>query len=695
MEFQGKTLVIAEKSKVAKVFANAIGQREPIKWQKNHYESEHFIIEALEGHIFELYEIGDYTGNKSWNLEELPFVPHNFQFQFKLKQPSGNSRQKPKEIFGRIQKDLTVADQVIHLGDADNEGQILVEIVLFQANCRLPVYRIWTNANTEAAMWKGLQDLKPNTEYHSYAMEGYIRMYEDWLYGINGSRFVSLKIGNGNILGIGRVNTAITTAIYERDMEIKNFVSTAYYQAINKENIPIRHSKHFTEMEDCRAFCEQLNAQDAVVLEKTTKEREIAPKKLFNLDKIQSYMAKKYKVTPEETLRAMQKIYLDGYISYPRTDSEYLSGKEVKEVEAMIQFFQGQGFDLCMKQKKSIFDDKKVISHSALRPLKYPINPAASDIEKKVYDAILRRFLAVFCKEPCLVDRSVMKIQLGDDLLKIQGDIQKTLGWKKYEKIVSKDRVLPNYQKGDHFPVKFVPEERWTSPPKHYTTETLMYFLNNPFAKEDHQDDSDEYENIRKGAVIGTPATRSSIINNIIHYGYVTNANDVYQITERGIFVIEKMKELGIEMTKEKTVDFGVTQKKVGSGELSIIDALTQTMKELEKMCAGKDQEIEQLPSNDIGKCPICGNPIREFQKSFSCTRHDFIISKNNRYITSRKKKVTRKFVETLLTEGEAKLTGCKKADDSGTYDVYIALKKNPDGSIQMSNAFPELISHF
>lgn len=693
----GRTLVVAEKSKVAKVFAGAIRKKEPVKWVNNHYESAHFIIEAVEGHIFQLFDIFDYTGKKEWVLEDLPFFPENYNFRFKLKGPGKNARQKPAEIFQRIQTALKKCNQVINLGDADNEGQILVDIVLFHAGNRLPTYRIWTNANTEEAMMKGLQNLEPNERYQPFALEGYIRMYSDWLYGINGSRFVTLKIGNGNVLGVGRVNTAITAAIYERDMEIKNFIPVPYFQAANKENIPLVHSKRFETEADCIKLCNQLNSHRAVVTSRVTKEKEVSAQKLFSLDKIQSFMARNFKINPEQTLKAMQKIYLDGYISYPRTDSEYLSKKEKDEIQNTIQMLNRVGFQLKLKSKKTIFDDQKVISHSALRPLKYPLpKENYSETEQKVYNAILNRFLAVFCSEPCLVDRSVMKIECGEEQFEIKGDIQKRLGWKKYEKVYTKDKSLPDYHEGDTFKVIFLPVEKKTTPPKHYTTETLMNFLNNPFAKDKHEDDNEEYENIRQGAVIGTPATRSGIIDNIIKYGYVTNDNDIYKITERGILVIEGMKKLGIEMTKEKTVEFGVMQKKVGSGEVSMIQALDQVKKEVILMCSNKDMVVPLLPSNDVGKCPKCGGPVKETQKAFCCQNKDFIISKKNKFFTSRGKRVTRKVVEELLSKGETRLKGCKKTDKKGTYSIYIAFDRNPDGSIKMyQDIFPLFKSHF
>lgn len=692
MQLQGRTLVITEKSKVAKVFAKVVQKQEPISWIKNHYESQHYIIEAVEGHIFQLCDIADYTGEKQWSLDELPFFPENYQFRFKLKDAE-NARQKPAAIFERIQKDLKKCNQVIHLGDADNEGQILVDIVLFQARNQLPVYRLWSNANTEDAMLKALNEIKPNEEYMGIALEGYTRMYEDWLYGINGSRFITLKMGNGHVLGIGRVNTAITTAIYDRDMKIKNFVPEIYYQAVNKENIVLQHSSRLSEREDCIDLCNELNAQEAEVIERTTKEKEIPAKKLFNLDKIQSFMAKQYKISPDQTLRAMQKIYLDGYISYPRTDSEYLSSKEMDEIRTMIGKL--REYPLILKQGKGIFNDQKVVAHSALRPVKYPLQGDYGKIERLVYQAILNRFLAVFCKEPCLVDRSVMKIRCGNEIFDMKGDIQKSLGWKKYENVPSKDTYLPNYQIGDRFRVMFQPVQKQTTPPKHYTTESLMYFLNNPFAKEEH-DDTDEYENIRRGAVIGTPATRASILNNIIKYGYITNEKDVYRITSRGILLIENMKKMGIEMTKEKTVEFGVTQKRVGAGQISIIDALNHTKAEVTRMCSQKDMEIQQLESSSVGKCPVCGGIVEETSKAFCCKNRDFVISKNNKYITSRQKRVTANVVGKLLMWGQVKLKGCKKTKGEGTYDVYIAFERNPDGSIKMANdIFPVFTSHF
>lgn len=326
----------------------------------------------------------------------------------------------------------------------------------------------------------------------------------------------------------------------------------------------------------------------------------------------------------ERSLAIAQKLYENGYISYPRTNSEYLATNEKEKIREIIGGVKKLGYPIIFKDRKNIFDDSKIESHSALTPTyKIPAKDALTEEESKVYSAILRRFVAVFCEEDCVIERSEITISLGgkEDYL-LKGSIIITPGWTKYDGGERKDKILPNLKVGDKINVDFHPEEKQTQPPKHYTIETLNNYLKNPFKDEktaDSENDDEDYKAIFKGLELGTEATRTGIIDNAKKSKYISLNKDVYRIEKGGKFLIEQLVDMNISMDKYKTSQLGQALKRVYRGEITIDDSVDIAKKEIQEVFNGEVVFDTGVYGEKIGVCPICNKDVVRGKFAYGC----------------------------------------------------------------------------
>lgn len=675
-----KKLVIAEKPNLGRTIA--VGLQERFEKRNGYLESENYIVTWGFGHLFGLIDIEEYFSNYdpskryTWKTENLPFYPDSFRFE--LKKTKKEIDEGVKQQFLTIKKLLERNDieYVIHSGDADREGEIIVRLILQNAGYRGKVMRLWEDDQTPTTLGNAIRyNLHPDSDYDLIANEGFARTYIDWLYGINLTRYVSVKAGT--LIRVGRVINAIVKAIYDRDMEIKNFKPKTYFtiegQAdVDDEVVKIAYKERYSSREEAEAACALLKNKKVIVSDIRTEEKELSAGKLFSITKLQNIMGKRYKMAPDVTLANVQKLYEKGFVTYPRTSSEYLADGDKSEVESILELLRQKDYDVVMKEKKAIFDSAKVESHGALRPTKYlPDMNALSESEKKVYQTIFSRFLAVFCKEPCIIAQTTITISIENDIFEIKGMSMVQKGWQKYEESDKKEKLLPPLQKGQFLSMDFKVAEKETSPPKHYTITTLNNFMENPFKKskekeelDDNEDDSDDYKIIMSGLQIGTGATRGPIINNAIQCGYITLEKDVYKIADNGVYMVETLEKLQIHIDKKKTAEFGAILKKVSKGILTIQECVDLCKKDIDSCFAGRDIEIQKREKSDrisLGKCPICEKDVYENEKAYSCSGYydtgcDFAIWKNDKYLAALKKPPTSTMVMNLLKDGQIRI---------------------------------------
>lgn len=690
-----KYIAICEKSSIMENLAEALPEK-LVKRGRNYY-GEHYQIHALSGHIFELFNMEDYpeypSKKKGWDLDALPFFPKTFRYKLMQKTTGGTSA---KKIFDDIVKGIEWADAVIHVGDSDDEGQVLVDNVLHYAKCTKPVYRLIQDSNTVDEFKEALQKMKPNNspEYKAMALEGRFRAFYDWLYGINASRYASLKFGTTgkDCYHVGRVITAIVFEIFKRDYEIQNFVPQPYFQNVSKEGLTLTSKTTFKTEEEASKVADQYNRAGAKVIAMNRRKTVIQAPKLFSQNTLQGWMGKYYKMSPSDTLKTVQSLYENGYASYPRTESEYLKSEEKNKIKKIIQSLQGSGVDLAFKDSNKIFNDKKVIAHSALVPTgKIPDMNKLNQKEQIVYKEIVDRFHKVFFSEECMVHRTTLDIQCLNEKFRIQGDIYISKGWKQVKNLRTNDREIPDFQKGDNIPINFQPEKKMTTPPKHYTTDTLVKFMDNPFAKDEEIEDEDTmYANIRKGATIGKTSTRAEIINKAQKSGYISLKKDIYRIEQKGIFYINSLFKLGIDLSKESTVKMGVLQREVGTGQISIKKALQLIYEDVNHMFEKRDQNF--LPV--ICRCPICRGRVLESVSGFQCENNDLIMMKDHPYFAAVKKKVDRNMVAELFTQGSVDLLNCK-SQKGKSFNVKVMLEEAEDGSIVTNHGYVRITTEF
>ena len=668
-------LIIAEKPSLARNIVSAIGN---MKRNDGFYYNQEYLVSWAFGHLFTLADIEDYedkpTDNK-WKMDNLPCFPKKFKFNLKKdsnKQIDSGIEKQFKIISNLVNREDVV--KIVNAGDSDREGEIIVRLCIENSlKTEKEIYRLWLPDQTSETINQALREMKLDKEYDNLANEGFARTYIDWLYGVNLTRYATLK--TGTLLRVGRVIIPIVKAIYDRDMAIRNFKPEMYYgmwsnEETNGEIVELNSKEKFDKNNQKKALelCEKYNSVDAIVVDKKVKKDIMNPPKLFSLTKLQNLLGKKYKIPMNKSLEVVQKLYESGYLTYPRTNSEYLAVNEKDKVKKIIEIISKIGYPVKFKDKKTIFDDSKIESHSAITPTyKIPKKENLSEEEFLIYQIVFKRFVAVFCSEDCKVEKTEIKISVGnyEDFL-LKGMIIKEVGWTKFDTPSSKDKILPNLNVGDKVNTLFKLKEKETTPPKHYTIETLNNYLMNPF-KEDKKeleeriengeevDDTEDYKAIFEGLELGTEATRTGIIDNAKKSEYIQLKKDVYTILPKGEYLIESLSKMNISMDKYKTSEMGKALKKVYRDEISVQDSVNLACQEIKEVFEKKDVAIERdtdigFYGDIVGKCPLCGNDVIRNRFAYGCRDYQNCKFKINTTICGRI--ISKSNVEKLLNEG-------------------------------------------
>ena len=674
-------LIIAEKPSLARNIVAGIGE---MKKYNSYFEGCGYIVSWAYGHLFSLCDIEDYQDDKNpkWRLDNIPCFPK--QFKFKLK----NTDEGIKKQFEQIKmlcnrKDV---DKIVNAGDADREGEIIIRLCVNNAlNEPKPFYRLWLPDQTPETVKKALSEMKEENNYNNLANEGFARTYIDWLYGVNLTRYATLK--TGTLLRVGRVIVPIVKAIYDRDMQIRNFIPDIYYGISSKEEtngeiVELNSKEKFNKNEKQKAIelCKIYNNLEAIVKDKKQKKDTLSPGKLYSLSKLQNVLGKKYKMSMDKSLSIVQKLYEEGYLTYPRTNSEYLATAEMDKFKQIINNIKQMEYPVEFKNKKTIFDDSKIESHSALTPTyKIPKKGVLKDDDLKVYLTVFKRFVAVFCSEEAIVNKCEISVALGNkETFTLKGSVILEPGWTKYDDYTTKDKILPNLNIGDKVNINFKEIEKQTSAPKHYTIETLNNYLKNPFKEEKNNDDDDtmDYKAIFEGLELGTEATRTGIIDNAKKSSYIELKKDTYYILPKGEYLIESLKTMNISMDKYKTSELGKALKKVYHEEIKIEDAVELACKEISEIFENKNSIDDNGFYGDIiGKCPICGNDVIKNRYGFGCKDFEKCSFKINGIIC--KKIISKENAKTLLEKGKTNKINGFISKNGKAFDAYLKLDEN------------------
>lgn len=536
---------IAEKPSVAKEIADIVGAK--IK-KDGYYEGNGYRVTWTFGHLCTLKEPHEYTPQwKSWSLWTLPMIPP--RFGIKLIPDRGIEKQ-----FAIIEKLMLEAEAVINCGDAGQEGELIQRWVMQKAGCKCPVYRLWISSLTEESIREGFASLKRQEEFNTLYEAGLSRAIGDWLLGINATRLYTIKYGQSRqVLSIGRVQTPTLALIVNRQLEIDNFVSQPYWElkTVYRDTVFSVTKGRFSTVEEGEAFLQQVQGVPFEVVDITKKQGKESPPRLFDLTSLQVECNKKFAYSAEDTLKFIQSLYEKKVTTYPRVDTTFLSDDIYPKVPNILQVLQTSQvygplinplWKGSLPKSKKVFDNSKVTDHHAIIPTNVRPNNL-TDNERKVYDLVVRRFIAAFYPD-CKVATTTVLGKVGNIEFKATGKQILEPGWRivfekekdieKEEKDGDEERVLPDFVKGESGPHEPALGEKWTQPPKYYTEATLLRAMETAGKLVEN----DELRDALKENGIGRPSTRAAIIETLFKRNYIRKERKNLLATQTGIELI-------------------------------------------------------------------------------------------------------------------------------------------------------------
>lgn len=679
-------LVVAEKPSVAREIAKVIGTYESVNGA---LYGNGYIVSNAVGHLVQLKEPDEYDERyKNWNLADLPIIPN---FEFKADEEKLNQLTNLTALMNSKE-----VDSIICATDAAREGECIFRYIYEYIGCTKPFERLWISSLTAESIRQGFSDLKPSADYDNMYAAGFARNKVDWIFGINMTR---LYTGYSRALcSVGRCQTATLNMIVQRDNEISNFVKKPFFK------LRLENGAEWFDGED-NSFSDKQQAENVrakcehqlctVISANTMLKKENRPL-LFSLTSLQSEANEKLGMSAAATLVVMQSLYEKKLLTYPRTDSSYLTddmAAGMTELVKMLRFFDGKTVDDLLLNGLNIdsrvVNNKKVSDHHAIIPTENIADIdkiELSEDEKKILEMVMQRFLAVFCKEYQYNETEYI-FEINGETFKCKSKVPVQLGWKALystDKDETDDSVNVTYKQGETFEAKKLEiVESETKPPKAFTEATLLRAMENIDRRIEDKTLS-EYVSERG---LGTPATRAEIIEKLIKYGYIERAKKTLKSTEKGRKIIEMLPEdvKSIEMTAEMEQQLAAVEK----GEISADEVVSQTISKVKSIIeTEKTRPHVSLapPREPLGKCPKCGGAVyagklKNGNVIYYCENSSqdkenpciFRVFADDLFWKSKKKTLGVKTLQTLLTKGKVKVNGLYSENKGTTYDAIIS----------------------
>ena len=692
-----KFLVIAEKPSVAQSYAKNLSA---YKREDGYLEGESCIVSWCLGHLAEYAQPEEYDSKyEKWQFDDLPILPEAWKLKV--------SKDKKKQF--DVLKGLMNRSDVEYLVngcDAGREGELIFQRVYDLAGCRKPVKRLWISSMEDAAIQKGFQTMKSEEEYKNLCMAAVCRAQADWLIGMNGTRAYTTRYFKR--LVVGRVQTPTLAMLAERQERIEHFQKEAFYKVALTDGKLTVVSENIANEEAVDLLAALCNGSTAVVTQMKKERKKSFPPKLYDLTSLQREANRYFGYTAKRTLDMLQELYEEKLITYPRTDSQFVTEDMKDSVEELVGKMPvllpfvdyGQlGHDI-----KRVINNAKVSDHHAILPTKEAVEKGIADLpaDKKNLMMLICQQLVQATGEEYLYEQTDITVKCQEHDFKARGKISVQMGFKEVEKAFKqlcvkaepvegkeKETSIPaGYEEGMRlFPVKAEKTTHYTSPPKPFNEDTLLAAMETAGNKEF------DSETEKKG--LGTPATRASIIEKLVSSGYAQRKGKQILPSIEGKELVKVMPEYlkSAVMTAEWENQLLMMEK----GQITdtqFMGEITSLVRKILEVCREIPEEERrrfQTAREVIGKCPVCGCDVFEGKQNFYCSNRqcDFALWKENRFLGSMEKNLDKKMARELLDKACTHVKGLysKKKDMKFDADLLLTLE---DGKPRFHLEFPK-----
>ena len=688
-------LIICEKPSVAKSIASALGVTSRAD---GCFEGKGYLVSWCVGHLVSPMDAAGYDPNyKKWRYDDLPILPEPFRYV--LVKDKEDAFQNLKRLMNR--EDVT---ELVNACDAGREGELIFRLVYEAAGCSKPFSRLWVSSMEDAAIREGFADLRPGGEYDPLYQSALCRQKADWLIGINASRLFSVLYHR--TLNVGRVQTPTLAMLVDRDSRITLFRKEKYHHVRLVLEGAEAVSEKITapeEAESLRAACAGASVRCISVTHEKKKE---APPKLYDLTTLQREANRVFSYTAKQTLDYAQSLYEKKLLTYPRTDSRYLT-VDMAETASVVLHLAAQvpPFDGCREffpDVSLLVNDKKVSDHHAIIPTLELEKADLSGLpvgERNILLLVCRELLCA-AAEPYVYETVMAAFTCGGHTFTAKGHHVLSLGWKDIDRIFraslkekpedeAEPIALPNFTEGQTFDqVDASVTEHFTAPPKAYTEDTLLAAMETA-GKEDMPEDAE-----RKG--LGTPATRAAILEKLVAAGFVERRGKSIIPTKAGINLVTVLPDT---LTSPMlTAEWEQKLTAIARGEADpaeFMAGISEMTRELVKTYSHISEEGQKLfaPEREtVGLCPRCGKPVYEGRKNFYCSDRScrFVLWKDDRFWTSRKKELTKKMAADLLKKGRTSVKGMWSEKKGAAYDAVVVLDDTGEKYVRFKLEFPK-----
>ena len=686
-------LIVTEKPSVARTISKALGVT---AHRDGYLEGGGYLISWCVGHLVELAPPGAYDPRlERWDRADLPILPERWQYLV------SSSTKKQFDILCKLMHRADV-DRIICATDAGREGELIFRLVYHQCGCRKPVTRLWISSMEDAAIRAGFANLKPLTEYDSLYKAALCRERADWLVGINATRLFSCL--HGVTLNVGRVMTPTLAMTVEREAVIAAFRPEPFYTIFLQMEGYMASSERFkdkTQAEDLLAKCRK--SSRVLVQKSECKERSERPSALYDLTTLQRDANRLLGYSAQQTLDYTQALYEKKLVTYPRTDSRYLTEDMAAGLPGLVMDTAAAfGFRGAIPvHAKQVIHNQKVSDHHAILPTQSVAGADLSSLpvgEANILRLIAARLLSAV-GEPYRYAETTVQFECAGQTFTAKGRTVLDEGWKAVERAILGDTtekgnenlgVLTEVQDKETLPILDAQlKEGRTTPPKHFTEDTLLAAMESAGA------DAMPEEAERRG--IGTPATRAATIEKLVQKGFLSRdggSKTKHLIpTEKGRGLIAAMPEQ--LKSPAMTAEWETKLTQIEKGQY----APEQFMEEIESMMKTLVNQYASTPNAPakavpdapvVGSCPHCGSEVAEREKGFFCASREcrFVIWKDNAFFARLGKRPTRQVVDKLLRDGRARLKDCKSQHTGKTYNASVLMTTEADGRAKFSLEF-------